>query len=84
MPLQLDETTSTLVEQLSKLNTVELKHFIETLTEQDRLKLSALLTPKMSKYIPKYIIPSPKQLLFLLATNREILFGGSAGGVRAS
>lgn len=40
--------------------------------------ISGLLKPRMTHYIPH--TPTAKQLAFLIAPNREVLFGGAAGG----
>ena len=45
----------------------------------DLAKLQAMLTPRLTKYIP--FEPTPKQSAFLLMNDaKEILYGGSAGG----
>jgi len=44
-------------------------------------ELQRLLTPKTTKYIP--YTPTPKQRAFLLMNNKEILYGGAAGGGKA-
>jgi len=41
-------------------------------------KLDDITTPKMTKYVPHY--PTPKQAAFLLVDNKEVFFGGAAGG----
>ncbi len=49
------------------------------LTNIDSEALQKLLTPKLTKYVP--YDPTPKQRAFLLMDlQREILYGGSAGG----
>ena len=49
------------------------------LTNVDVMALQKLLTPRMTKYIPYE--PTAKQLAFLLMNEqREILYGGAAGG----
>jgi serine kinase of HPr protein (carbohydrate metabolism regulator) len=80
MSLQLPETTTTLIKHLAKLSKEELEQFLTTLDDENKQKIGKLLTPKWSKYIPSHIQPTPKQLLFMSATNKEVLFGGSAGG----
>ena len=45
----------------------------------DRATLQAMLTPRLTKYVPYQ--PTPKQSAFLLMNERkEILYGGAAGG----
>lgn len=51
---------------------------IGSLPRSDREKLEALLTPKMTKYVPH--VPTPKQAAFMLLDNKEAFFGGAAGG----
>ena len=41
-------------------------------------QLQRLLTPRLTKYIP--ITPTVKQTAFLLMNNKEVLYGGAAGG----
>lgn len=49
------------------------------LKDVDTAKLSRLLTPRLTKYIP--YTPTPKQTAFLLMNDvKEILYGGAAGG----
>jgi hypothetical protein len=80
MSLLLDGTVNTLISGLSGMTTEQITSFVDSLTDDERLIVSNLLKPKWSKYIPSFIQPTPKQLLFLLAQNKEVLFGGSAGG----
>jgi hypothetical protein len=80
MSLLLDGTVNTLISGLSGMTTEQITSFVDSLTDDERLIVSNLLKPKWSKYIPSSIQPTPKQLLFLLAQNKEVLFGGSAGG----
>lgn len=51
---------------------------VSRLTEEELLNLKRALTPKMTKYIP--ITPTPKQTAALLCDDKEILYGGAAGG----
>lgn len=44
----------------------------------DSQELQRLLTPRLTKYIP--YSPTPKQRAFLLMNNKEVLYGGAAGG----
>ena len=45
----------------------------------DAIRLSNILTPKISKYCP--LKPTPKQTAFLLVNNvKEVLYGGAASG----
>lgn len=44
----------------------------------DLQALQGLLTPRLTKYIP--YSPTPKQRAFLLMNNKEVLYGGAAGG----
>lgn len=44
----------------------------------DSQELQRLLTPRLTKYIPYE--PTPKQRAFLLMNNKEVLYGGAAGG----
>lgn len=49
------------------------------LNNVDMSQLQALLTPRLTKYIP--YDPTPKQRAFLLMNNqKEVLYGGAAGG----
>lgn len=49
------------------------------LTGIDLAELQTMLTPRLTKYVP--FTPTPKQAAFLLMQNqKEILYGGSAGG----
>lgn len=48
------------------------------ITNVDSQELQRLLTPRMTKYIP--YDPTPKQRAFLLMNNKEVLYGGAAGG----
>lgn len=54
------------------------KPLSSSLTSLEREHLGKLLTPRLSKYIP--IDLHPKQTVFLLAPQLEVLFGGAAGG----
>lgn len=47
-------------------------------SQEDLMKLRMSLTPKLNKYMP--YTPTPKQAAFLLCNDREVLFGGAAGG----
>ena len=51
---------------------------LEGVDTQDLRALQGLLTPRLTKYIP--YDPTPKQRAFLLMNNKEILYGGAAGG----
>ena len=51
---------------------------LEGIDTQDLRALQGLLTPRLTKYIP--YDPTPKQRAFLLMNNKEILYGGAAGG----
>lgn len=51
---------------------------LQSLSRTDKGKLTSLLTPKMTSYIPSK--PTPKQAAFLLLPNKEALYGGAAGG----
>lgn len=42
------------------------------------------LQPKWSKYIPKWVIPTPQQRAFMLLDCKEGLFGGAAGGGKST
>lgn len=46
--------------------------------DQERLRLAGLLTPRMTPYIPH--VPTPKQHAGLLLPQREVMYGGAAGG----
>lgn len=49
------------------------------LSKVDKATLQAMLTPRLTKYIP--FEPTPKQSAFLLMNDcKEILYGGAAGG----
>lgn len=69
---------SSLIENLllGKMDLTQLD--LNKLPRSERQKLEALLTPKLTKYIPH--VPTPKQTAFLLLDNKEALYGGSAGG----
>lgn len=56
----------------------QLLDLISSLPSWERDQLARSLTPKWSKYIP--IRPHPKQTIFLLAPQLEVLYGGAAGG----
>ena len=51
---------------------------LEDIPRSELHRLQALLTPKMTKYIPH--APTPKQAAFLLLDCREAFYGGAAGG----
>lgn len=52
---------------------------LSTLSVEQTKELLAVLTPKMTKYIP--IVPTPKQTAALLMNQvKELLYGGAAGG----
>ena len=48
------------------------------LNEHERERLTALLQPRLTRYIPHQ--PHPKQALFLELDCQEALYGGAAGG----
>lgn len=49
------------------------------LSKVDKATLQAMLTPRLTKYIP--FEPTPKQSAFLLMNDcKEVLYGGAAGG----
>lgn len=48
------------------------------LSNVDLSSLQTMLTPRLTKYIP--YDPTPKQRAFLLMNNKEVLYGGAAGG----
>ena len=48
----------------------------------DMAALQKMLTPRMTKYIP--VTPTPKQTACLLMNNKELLYGGSAGGGKST
>lgn len=51
---------------------------VSEMTDSQISQLTALLTPKMTKYIP--YTPTAKQTSFLLLDCKEAFFGGSCGG----
>jgi hypothetical protein len=50
----------------------------EEVSEDVRAQLARLVTPRMSPYVPH--VPHPKQAAFLCCHQREVLYGGAAGG----
>ena len=48
------------------------------LSNSEMAALRAVLTPKMTKYIPH--TPTPKQAAFMLLDCKEAFYGGAAGG----
>lgn len=77
--VKLPDSLSELIGVLAPLSADEFDGFFGSLSEDDLGKLRVLLTPKWSRYIPRDFRPTPKQLLFLLADNREVFFGGQGG-----
>ena len=52
---------------------------LDALNGQDVAYLQEMLTPRLTKYIP--YDPTPKQRAFLLMNDqKEVLYGGAAGG----
>lgn len=51
---------------------------IQNLPRSVQQQLQAMLTPKMTKYIPH--VPTAKQTAFMLLDNKESFYGGAAGG----
>jgi hypothetical protein len=51
---------------------------VSSLPARERKALAAALTPRLTEYVPH--VPHPPQAAFLLTGNREVLYGGAAGG----
>jgi len=52
--------------------------WVESLAPEHRELLTAACTPRSNRYIPHE--PTPKQAAFLLMPQREVIYGGAAGG----
>lgn len=69
-------------EALKAIKDIELEnldlHALEKLPRSVMQELSALMTPKMTQYIPH--VPTAKQNAFMLLDNAEAFYGGAAGG----
>lgn len=74
--LQLSEEELELIKHLD-LSKLDYKA-LEKLPRSVMQKLSAMLTPKITKFIPH--VPTPKQSAFMLLDNKEAFYGGAAGG----
>jgi predicted phage terminase large subunit-like protein len=70
------------IEAFNALSTIDISTLdLKTLNKLPRSvmqELQALLTPKMTPYIPH--VPTPKQAAFMLLDNKEAFYGGAAGG----
>ena len=51
---------------------------LKNLSQEERQQLDKLILPKWNKYIPHK--PWPKQQAFCWLTNRDVFYGGAAGG----
>ena len=80
MPISNDVVDSLQLMELSKLlKNIPLGSLdLAGIKPAEILNLQALLTPKMTKYIPH--VPTPKQTAFLLLRCKEAFYGGAAGG----
>lgn len=72
-------TTVTEAPERPQLTEAQLRERIRKMTPEQRKKLASLSVPRMVD--PYFIhIPHPKQQLYLSLMNREVMYGGAAGG----